>query len=65
MATLRYNHRYSHCTGEKCELKEDCLRFLAWKEAMEKGLKNIEIQDHCEDVNLDYVRVRIEKDIPN
>ena len=61
MATNRYNHKHTHCTGEKCEFRDNCIHFLAWIEAVEQGLKNIEVQDRCQDVTKDYVRVRIEK----
>ena len=61
MATHRFNHKYLHCTGMDCEFRDDCIHFLAWIEAVEQGLKNIEIQDKCQDVTKDYVRVRIEK----
>ena len=57
----RFNHKYLHCKGDKCELRDDCVHFLAWKEANELGLKNIEVQDRCQDVTTDYVRVWIEK----
>lgn len=59
--TNRFNHKYLHCSGYKCELRDDCVHFLAWLEAVEQGLKNIDIQDRCQDVTKDYVRVRIEK----
>lgn len=61
MSTNRFNHKYVHCTGEKCEFRDNCIHFLAWIEAVEQGLKNIEVQDRCQDVTKDYVRVRIEK----
>lgn len=57
----RFSHKYIHCSGHKCELRDDCIHFLAWREAAEQGLKNIEVQDRCQDVTKDYVRVRIEK----
>lgn len=56
----RFNHKYTHCTGEGCELREDCIHFLAWIEAYEHNLKNIIVQERCTDPNQDYVRVRIE-----
>lgn len=59
--TNRFNHKYVHCSGDKCELRDDCIHFLAWREAMELNMKNIEVQDRCQDVTKDYVRVRIEK----
>lgn len=61
MKNQRFNHKYIHCKGDKCELRDDCIHFLAWKEAVEQGLKSIEVQDRCQDVTKDYVRVRIEK----
>lgn len=61
MATNRYNHKYMHCTGDKCEFRDDCVHFLSWQEALELNIKNIETVDRCEDVTKDYVRVRIEK----
>lgn len=60
MATNRYNHKHTHCTGDKCEFRDDCVHFLAWKEALELNIKNIETVDLCEDVTRDYVRVRID-----
>lgn len=56
----RFDHSHTHCTGDKCELRDDCIRFLAWREAVELNLKDIEAIDRCEDVTRDYVRVRIE-----
>lgn len=60
MATNRYNHKNMHCTGDKCEFRDDCVHFLAWQEALELNLKDIETIDRCEDVTRDYVRVRID-----
>lgn len=56
----RFNHKYVHCTGDKCEFRSDCIHYLAWQEAVENDLANINIIDHCEDINQGYVRVRIE-----
>lgn len=56
----RFDHSHTHCTGDKCELRDDCIRFLAWREAVELNLKDIETIDRCEDVTRDYVRVRID-----
>lgn len=60
MKNQRFNHKYNR-TGDKCELRDDCIHFLAWREAMEFNMKNIEVQDRCQDVTKDFVRVRIEK----
>lgn len=57
----RYNHSYNHCTGEGCELRDDCIHYLAYREAMDLGLKDIKTVHHCKDIDIDYVRVRIEE----
>lgn len=61
MPTDRFNHKYSHCRGLDCPVKDDCIHFLAYQEALEQKLTNISIQTHCNDINQGYVRVRIEK----
>lgn len=57
----RYNHSYTHCTGEDCSCREDCVNYLAYQEALELGLKDIKVAPHCKNIELDYVKVRIEK----
>lgn len=57
----RFNHKYVHCTGDKCEFRSDCIHYLAYQEALEQKLTNFSIQTHCNDINQGYVRVRIEK----
>lgn len=58
--TQRFNHKYMHCTGKQCEFREDCIHFLAWQEAQECQLTNINVQERCTDLGQDYIRVRIE-----
>ena len=57
----RFNHGYTHCSAEDCERKDDCVNYLAYQEALELGLKDIKVAPHCKNIELDYVRVRIEK----
>lgn len=57
----RYNHKYMHCEGKRCEMREDCIHYLAYCEAMDLQMRNVTVQERCEDVTQDYVRVRIEK----
>lgn len=61
MAKTRFNHQYTHCLGENCERKDDCVNYLAYLEALDLGLKDIKVAEHCKDIEMDYVRVRIEK----
>ena len=58
---LRFNHNYGHCAGEECDKKDDCVHHLAFPEAVDNNLKDIKIFDHCKDLELNYVKVRIEK----
>jgi len=57
----RFNHSYSHCLGNDCSHRDDCANHLAYLEAVKLDLKNIKIIPHCKDIELDYVRVRIEE----
>ena len=57
----RFNHGYTHCSGDECERREDCVNYLAYQEALELGLKDFKVVPHCKNIELDYVRVRIEK----
>lgn len=57
----RFNHGYTHCSAEDCERKDDCVNYLAYQEALELGLKDINVVPHCKNIEIDYVRVRIEK----
>lgn len=61
MANVRFNHQYGHCKAVNCKLKDDCVHYLALLEAEDIGLKDYKTFDHCEDLELGYVRVRIEK----
>ncbi len=56
----RYNHKYMHCEGKRCELREDCILYLAYCEAMDLQMSDVKVQERCQDVTQDYVRVRIE-----
>lgn len=56
----RFNHNYNHCKSVNCELGKDCAQHLAYLEAMELGLKDYKVIDHCDDIELNYVRVKIE-----
>ena len=56
----RFNHKYIHCSADHCELRDDCIHFLAYQEAMQLGLVDIKVQTRCQDVTQGYVRVRIE-----
>jgi hypothetical protein len=60
MANTRFNHAYNHCTSTQCGKHADCAHYLAYLEAIQLGLKDIKTVDHCDDLDLDYVRVRIE-----
>jgi hypothetical protein len=57
----RFNHDYVHCNPVDCDRKDDCVNYLAYQEALELGLKDIKVVPHCKNIELDYVRVRIEK----
>ena len=57
----RFNHGYTHCRADECERREDCVNYLAYQEALELGLKDIKVVSHCKNIELDYVKVRIEK----
>lgn len=57
----RFNHQYTHCSGENCKRREDCVNYLAYQEALALGLKDIKVVPHCKNEAIDYVRVRIEK----
>lgn len=57
----RFNHSYTHCSGDECDRRDDCVNYLAYQEALELGLKDIKVVPHCKNIELDYVRVRIEK----
>lgn len=59
--TTRFNHDYVHCSAENCDRREDCVNYLAYQEALDLGLKDIKVAEHCKDIEMDYVRVRIEK----
>ena len=59
--TARFNHDYVHCNPTDCDRKYDCVNYLAYQEALELGLKDIKVVPHCKNIELDYVRVRIEK----
>ena len=61
MDNERYNHKYTHCTATKCESRADCVHYLSYLEAVKLGLKDIKTCEHCEDKDIGYVRVRIEK----
>lgn len=61
MANTRFNHSYWHCKSTDCELKGDCAHHLAYLEAVELGIKDFKTFEHCENLELGYVRVRIEK----
>lgn len=61
MANVRYNHAYTHCCGKNCDLKDDCVHYLSYLEALDLKLPNIQTCDHCESLETGYVRVRIEK----
>ena len=60
MANARFNHAYNHCTATECDRKDDCAHHLAYLEAIRLGLKDFKTINHCDDIDLDYVRVRIE-----
>ncbi len=49
-----------HCEGKRCELREDCILYLAYCEAMDLQMSDVKVQERCQDVTQDYVRVRIE-----
>lgn len=57
----RFNHKYIHCSATQCKLRDDCIHFLAYQEAIQLGLSDIDVQTRCQDVTQGYVRVRIEK----
>jgi hypothetical protein len=59
--TARFNHDYIHCNPVDCDRKDDCVNYLAYQEALELGLKDIKVAPHCKNIEIDYVRVRIEK----
>lgn len=61
MQNERYHHGYGHCLAKGCAIKDDCVHYLAYLEAKELNLKEINTFDHCKDTELGYVRVRIEK----
>lgn len=61
MANERFNHKYRHCLAVNCNLKSDCALHLAYLEAKELNLTDIKTFDNCENTELEYVRVRIEK----
>ena len=61
MANTRFHHGYGHCKAVNCELKDDCVHHLALLEAEDIGLKDYKTFGHCENLELGYVRVRIEK----
>ena len=61
MANERFNHKYRHCLAVNCEPKEDCAHYLAYLEAKELNIPDIKTFEHCENLELGYVRVRIEK----
>jgi hypothetical protein len=37
------------------------VNYLAYQEALELGLKDIKVVPHCKNMEIDYVKVRIEK----
>ena len=57
----RYSHDYTHCTGNDCQQREDCIHYLAFLEALDLGLSDFIVTGHCENTDLGYVKVRIEK----
>lgn len=57
----RFNHEYTHCSADHCELRDDCIYFLAYQEAMQLGIVNIKVQTRCPDITQGYVRVTVEK----
>lgn len=57
----RFAHEYTHCTGNDCDKREDCIHYLAFQEALELELPDFKVTGHCNDMNLNYVRVRVEK----
>lgn len=57
----RFEHSYTHCAGEDCDRKDDCVNYLAYLEALDLGLKDFKVAEHCKDIEMDYVRVRIDK----
>lgn len=57
----RYNHSYTHCSGNDCSIKSDCVHYLAFQEAIEMELDNFKVTGHCKDPELEYVRVRVER----
>lgn len=57
----RFEHSYTHCRAENCDRKDDCVNYLAYLEALDLGLKDFKVAEHCRDIEMDYVRVRIEK----
>jgi hypothetical protein len=57
----RFSHVYTHCSADDCDRRDDCVNYLAYQEAIELGLKDIKVVPHCKNLELDYVRVRIEK----
>lgn len=57
----RFNHLYKHCSAEDCDRKDDCVNYLAYLEALDLGLKDIKVVPHCKNIEIDYVRIRIEK----
>lgn len=57
----RYNHQYIHCSGNECVNRYDCVHYLSLQEALELGLENYKLQSHCENKDIGYVKVKIEK----
>lgn len=57
----RFNNLYTHCSADDCDRRDDCVNYLAYLEALDLGLQDIKVAEHCKDIEMDYVRVRIEK----
>lgn len=65
MASERFNHKYGHCTGQDCKTRDDCAHYMAYLEALALGLKDIKTYEHCENMELGYVRVVIGEKVEN
>lgn len=57
----RFNHSYMHCRGVKCPMKDDCASHLAYLEAVDLKILDIQIMNKCESPSLNYVKVIVEK----
>lgn len=57
----RFDHSSTHCAATNCTLRADCIHYLAFLEAIEMKLPDFKVKCKCENHELEYVRVRIEK----